>query len=169
MSRLMRYLAALSLLTLLATTLLSDFSVYAAQNAQQPKAASRDKTELLVKYKSGAQSQTINSKVKTKLKLGKLESKRKSKKNRIEVLQVGDGDNLDQTITELKKDPNVEYAQPNYRLTISEAPQDERFADQWGLSNVGQTVGSQAGTAGVDIDANTAWGLTLGSPSVLVG
>ncbi|MCD9024089.1 S8 family serine peptidase [Cohnella silvisoli] len=169
MSRTLRLIANISLFMLLFTTLFFDYSALAAQNPQAAKAAPRHKTELIVKYKSGAKSQNINAAIKTKLKLEKLESKHKSKKNRVEVLQIADGDNLDQTIAELKKDPNVEYAQPNYLLYASELPQDARFEEQWGLLNNGQNIGFQAGSAGVDIDAVNAWNVTTGSSSVLVG
>jgi hypothetical protein len=56
-------------------------------------------------------------------------------------------------IAELKRDPSVETAKPNYLrwITADSPPNDPLFADLWALQNTGQTVNSGAGTAGDDI------------------
>ncbi len=169
MNRYMRVFVKISLFVFLFSTLLFDYSAFAAQNPQVAEDAPRYKIELIVKYKSGAKSENVNAAVKTKLKLEKLESKYKTKHTHVEVLQIGESDSLDQTIAELKKDPNVEYAQPNYVLTATDLPQDARFEEQWGLLNEGQTIGYQDGTAGIDVNAESAWNITSGTPSTLVG
>ena len=51
----------------------------------------------------------------------------------------------------------VQYAEPNYIISHTAAPNDPQFTNQWGLANSGQVVGSQAGRTGADIGAVAAW------------
>jgi subtilisin family serine protease len=63
-------------------------------------------------------------------------------------------------IAELKRDPAVETAEPNYlRWVAPTTPNDTYFNDLWGLQNTGQSVEGMAGTAGDDIHFLQAWGL----------
>jgi serine protease len=49
-------------------------------------------------------------------------------------LKIEDGDSVRETIAELRKDPNVEYAVPNWRAHASaEAPNDPGYRLQWNL------------------------------------
>jgi subtilisin family serine protease len=66
---------------------------------------------------------------------------------------------------ELSEESIVKYAEPNalQAATFHQAPQDEpRFGNQWSLRNTGQN----GGTAGADVDAIDAWGITTGSPDI---
>lgn len=56
-----------------------------------------------------------------------------------------------QLIDELKSDPSVETAEPNYLRWVGAAPNDADFTIQWSLNNTGQTVDGTAGTSGADI------------------
>jgi hypothetical protein len=48
-------------------------------------------------------------------------------------------------------------------------PNDPKFSKQWGLHNTGQRLsGGIRGTADADIDAPEAWGITTGSPDVII-
>jgi subtilisin family serine protease len=67
----------------------------------------------------------------------------------------------------------VEYAEPNYEITLDRDPStgtrrvhpnDERFSDQWSLSNSGQN----GGTNNADISALLAWAKSKGSEDVVV-
>src|SRR5215212_4411287 len=53
---------------------------------------------------------------------------------------------------ELERDPRVEYAEPNYVLRVSTSDPD--FDRLWGLGKIG---------------APSAWGVTTGSPGVVIG
>ena len=64
-----------------------------------------------------------------------------------------------------RKDPNVLYAEPNYRVRPLALPNDPLSPQQWGLSNSGQ----EGGVAGADIHAQQAWDITTGSQDVVVG
>lgn len=66
-------------------------------------------------------------------------------------------------IAELKRDPNVETAEPNYLYRIASAPpNDTYFRNLWGLHNTGQAfigVPFETGTPGDDIHFLQAWAL----------
>jgi subtilisin family serine protease len=66
---------------------------------------------------------------------------------------------------------DVLYAEPNYVRRKTVAPNDPRYAEQWGLKNVGQPVEGQqfGGIAGADVKAEQAWGVTTGSRQIVVG
>lgn len=63
-------------------------------------------------------------------------------------------------IAELKRDRDVETAEPNYlRRVMTLTPDDTYFSDLWALQNTGQSVQGTAGTAGDDIHFLQAWAL----------
>lgn len=69
-----------------------------------------------------------------------------------------------QLIAELKNDPDVETAEPNYLRWVTTAPpNDAFFTNLWALQNTGQTIsgssGPITGTAGDDIHFIPAWAL----------
>ncbi len=65
-----------------------------------------------------------------------------------------------QLIAELKNDPNVEIAEPNYLRWVATAPpNDTFFTNLWALQNTGQSINGLAGTAGDDIRFIPAWAL----------
>jgi subtilisin family serine protease len=86
-----------------------------------------------------------------------------------------DGDELVYTLTlphNSKKDAMViarelyetglfQHADPNFITLFPFASNDTYFPNQWGLKNTGQS----GGTAGIDIKAERAWGITGGSSS----
>jgi subtilisin family serine protease len=61
--------------------------------------------------------------------------------------------------------PGVEYAEPNYIVRTTLTPNDTRFGELWGLHNTGQS----GGTPGADISAVSAWDVSTGSSSIVVG
>jgi subtilisin family serine protease len=64
-------------------------------------------------------------------------------------------------IAELKADPGVETAEPNYLRKVSFIrPDDPHFPKLWGLENTGQTPNLNAGTSGVDTRFIQAWNLS---------
>jgi subtilisin family serine protease len=56
------------------------------------------------------------------------------------------------------RNPNVEYAEPNYIVSVDAFPNDIDFYMLWGLHNTGQT----GGVTDADIDAPEAWDITTG-------
>ncbi len=59
---------------------------------------------------------------------------------------------------------DVEYVEPNIIFHTQVTPNDPRFAELWGMNNVGQT----GGTPDADIDGPEAWDRQTGSSSVIV-
>lgn len=72
-------------------------------------------------------------------------------------------------VRSLRKRREVRYAEPDYAMRESAAPNDPSFGLQWGSHNVGQLVNGVAGTPGADDRALAAWGFTTGSRSIVIG
>jgi len=77
--------------------------------------------------------------------------------------------NTDAILKALEKNPNVTYVEPNFILHASATANDPSYTQLWGLKNTGQTINGVAGLTGADIDAESAWNLTTGSASIVVG
>ena len=83
----------------------------------------------------------------------------------IYLLKFESSTDIEVICREYEKDPNVEYAEPNYiAYTSATIPNDPDFPQQWALNNTGQT----GGTADADIDAPEAWDRETGDPSVII-
>ena len=64
----------------------------------------------------------------------------------------------------LERQPEVRFAQPNYRYQAQAAPpNDARFGELWGLRNIGQPILGRPGAPGVDVNALSAWDVTRGA------
>jgi len=90
-------------------------------------------------------------------------------RSNISVLKIKDGKSVEQKIASLENDPNVEYAEPNYRLypyVIS--TDDTSRGELWGLDNTGQTVNGTAGTSDKDMDIPEAWAISEGTNASVV-
>ncbi|HKY42153.1 MAG TPA: S8 family peptidase [Pyrinomonadaceae bacterium] len=124
--------------------------------------------EVLVKFKSGVSLETIES----------LTARLNDRvEDRIENIagwtSIDDLDNADADaiVAKYTSLPEVEYAEPNFDISLDEAgpldpilPHDPQFNDQWALANSGQRGGKQ----GADISATLAWATTTGSEDVVV-
>ncbi|MFD2115585.1 S8 family serine peptidase [Paenibacillus yanchengensis] len=130
---------------------------------------SREDKEIIVKYKDETKAQGTKNKVKRgfSVKEGADQAKKMSKKT--ELLVVEGKEDISQVINEFKKDPNVIYAQKNYRLLPATFPTDSLWSSQWSLHNSGQHISGQDGIPDIDVGAAEAWGISTGSPDVIVG
>ena len=75
-------------------------------------------------------------------------------------------------IQALERNPDVLYAEPNFRLSADDhagTPNDPSLHSLWGLNNFGQVVAGVAGAPDADIDAKEAWAVETGSDDVVVG
>jgi len=122
--------------------------------------------EILVKYKSDKINLDTFSGRASALNFANsrsLERKEDLRKNNISVLRIKDSRTVEDKITELKSDPNVEYVEPNYRRYPAIINTDDTNKGLlWGLDNTGQTVGgtyatNNPGSVDKDIDASEAW------------
>ena len=73
-----------------------------------------------------------------------------------------------QLIEELKADPSVEVAEPNYLRWPNAQPNDPLFPFLWSFQNTGQNVDGISGTSGDDIKFTGAWNLARPSASQVV-
>lgn len=177
MNRIKKVLSRAILLAFIITNIFSSMPSLAAQ-ASTPKKSQpvhtikldqKNKNQIIVKYKDDSKRDATKSKVKSNKKLKKLETKQSFKEMKTDILEVDAGTDITAVVNELKKDANVEYAQPNYLLEPNTTPEDARFPEQWGLLNNAQEIKFKEGRSGVDINALPAWDLTTGSETVVVG
>lgn len=109
----------------------------AQKKKQQSKYAS---DQLIVKFKSTTEAKKLREKhsLKTNKKLNSIGA---------EVVNIPKGKNVQNLVKELKKDPSVEFVQPNYKYYTSSLPNDPYFSNLWGLNNDGTS-----GLEDIDID-----------------
>lgn len=119
--------------------------------------------EIIVKYKSKGDSDRASKRMRKRAR-AILKNRFKKGKKAIEVLKLRRGGSMRNALSTYLRDPNVEYAEPNYIVYATATPDDPNFTNLWGLNNTGQT----GGTADADIDATEAWDLTTGSESVVI-
>ena len=126
--------------------------------------------EILVQYKVGVSAQARNA----LLSRVKANVKQQFSKFAVEQWRLPQGASVDATVKQLNADPNVAFAEPNYRRYphVIALPNDPGFGQQWALQNTGQTInnpaGSVVGTPGADMNVITAWATTTGSANVIV-
>ncbi len=73
-------------------------------------------------------------------------------------------DSVDELLAELRADPMVAYAEPDYMVEFTRTPNDPWFGLQWGMENVGQTADNDPGLMGADARAFEAWDIWTGDP-----
>jgi serine protease len=77
------------------------------------------------------------------------------------------GVTVDQALAAYRKDVRVDYAETDANLGVASAPaavtpNDPQFNQQWNLKNTAQF----GGTAGADINATAAWGITTNASAI---
>ncbi|WP_293130261.1 Ig-like domain-containing protein [Microcoleus sp. bin38.metabat.b11b12b14.051] len=101
----------------------------------------------------------------------------------IEIWQIPSG-KVEQTIAAYKNNPQFEYIEPDYLITLEDVqktnpaqkdlgtitpqattPNDPGYSQLWGLNNTGQS----GGTPDADIDAPEAWDIQKGNPNLVIG
>jgi subtilisin family serine protease len=138
-----------------------------AAHAQiQSQARSEPEGEVIVRFRAGVdgtERAAVRRATDTRASSGSLLP-------RVQLLEVEPGTTPDQAIRALERDPDVLWAERNVRLhATATTPNDPRLGELWGFTNVGQLIAGRPGLADADVDAELAWDLTVGSPSVLVG
>ena len=93
---------------------------------------------------------------------------------RIYKLEVEQGQSLQEIVAAYNSDPDVEYAELNYIVSICAEPNDPLYSIQWPLNNIGQMYPESGkynhppGTPDCDIDAPEAWNINTGSPEIII-
>ena len=83
--------------------------------------------------------------------------------DRLYLMRMSENVDVIKIVQAFNKNPNVEYAEPNYIVHIDTIPND-LSSSLWGLHNTGQT----GGTPDADIDAPEAWDIQTGNANVVI-
>ena len=120
--------------------------------------------EVLVKYReSSATQQALHYRS-----MWRMDHVRTFKKSGIRKVRLPEAMTVAQAVALYRSDPDVVFAEPNYRYRLQAVPDDTNLSRLWGLVNTGQTVNGTAGTADADMDADLAWDLETGSADIVV-
>jgi len=88
------------------------------------------------------------------------------------VVRIGDATTVEEALEAFRRNPDVEYAEPNVLCRIAVTPNDTLFKYQYALSNTGQVIGqvpgSPQGKPSADIKAPQAWEETKGLATVII-
>jgi len=88
------------------------------------------------------------------------------------VVAIPPGETVEAMVEAYRRNPDVEFAEPNFLLRVSATPNDTLFQYQYALSNTGQTIGSLPGSpkgqARADIRAMAGWEESKGRPEVVI-
>jgi subtilisin family serine protease/subtilisin-like proprotein convertase family protein len=79
-------------------------------------------------------------------------------------VNLSPGTDIQQAIQAYRADPNVLFAEPDFKVSLLQEPDDPQYFREWGLHNPGTT----GGVEDADIDAPEAWDVTTGSHDVIV-
>ncbi|MFH1288317.1 MAG: S8 family peptidase, partial [bacterium] len=105
--------------------------------------------EIIVKFKQ----QTSMSAVQKAFSLNAMSVKKSFKNFSVKIVKIAPGLTVERAIKNLRNDPDVEFAEPNYvRYLLDKLPDDPRFDELWGLGK---------------IDAHKAWDISTGSGNVV--
>lgn len=154
-------------------------AAFTAQAATHYKGVELAGSELIVKLKAGQANSFLSVK----------SHKGMTVKENLNVsfgdymlVNVPASKSMDSAINYLNGLPEVEYAEPNYKLSIGSSfegeestPRDAEFVKLWGLQNRGNNeptrsgdISSTPGTVGADVNALQAWNITKGSRDVTI-
>ena len=82
----------------------------------------------------------------------------------IDVVRLPDGIDPAAAAAVLARNPDVDFAQPNYLVRIASVPNDVLFGQEWGLHNTSQLVAGSLAPRGsdFDVDAPEGWDTAFG-------
>ncbi|MFA5994608.1 MAG: S8 family serine peptidase, partial [Parcubacteria group bacterium] len=120
--------------------------------------------EVIVKYKSTKKQKAALDKIRSLKDEKSLQVKDEIADLNLAMLKSDKKSTAD-LLSEMQKDTDVEYAEPNYTKQLAYTPNDSYFSTQWAHQNAGQTVDGIAGTADADIDSTQAWDIERSAAS----
>ena len=131
--------------------------------------------EIIVKYKTKVSADTQKNSIERE---GAKRIKRLNARG-FNHVRLEKNKSIKEAIDDFKRDPDVEFAQPNYIYYASTVPNDTRYGQLWGLKNTAQTMTAangpdsptsqgNPGIAGKDMDLENAWSTITNCSSVVV-
>ena len=136
---------------------------FRSRNNQQRYASS----EILVKFKSSLSENEVAILIETY----QSRTIKKIQKLNVYQIQIPEHYSVEEMVYAFDRNPDVEYAEPNYIARITATPNDLLFQEQYALHNTGQSIGvpgSPSGTDRADIKAPEGWEETKGTDSTLI-
>ncbi len=123
--------------------------------------------EALVKFKPSLRAQLISPTIRA------YGAEEISKISGLEIyrLKVPERTTVEEMVFALSQNPDVEYAEPNYKTRLCVTPNDKYFDYQYYLRNTGQEIPTEErprGKKDADIKATTAWEETKGKADILI-
>lgn len=119
-----------------------------------------DPASILVRFRPGAAALNATNVVR-----GASNGRAFSSVPGLRVVKLGEGVGVEAALHAFRSNPNVLYAEPNFRVRTLATPDDPSYSALYGLNNTGQT----GGLDDADIDAPEAWDITTGDGSIVVG
>lgn len=122
---------------------------------------------ILVKFKPMVSEQTISASVQS---TNSYILKKISQLN-IFLIHIPQETSIGEMVFTFQQNPDVEYAEPDYRARITTTPNDILFEYQYALYNEGQAIGipgSPQGKNSADIKATSGWEETTGKDDVII-
>lgn len=83
-------------------------------------------------------------------------------------IKLQPGVSVEDAVSKLSANPEVEYAEPDYIYRTARMPTDTDFPKQWGLHNTGQEIQGVNGIPDADIDAPEAWDIERGNSNDVI-
>jgi subtilisin family serine protease len=170
--------------------MLLGLSTLAVAGSLQATVAEHVSGEIIVKFKAGREKSFFQNKSASSL---GIQGHRDIKLTygKLSVLKVEDKASIESVIATLNKNPDIEYAEPNFIYRVNPikehsssmkrvphspftdftapTPDDPSFGQLWGLRNTGSNEPQgAAGIEGSDVNALKAWDLTKGSKAVKI-
>lgn len=137
-------------------------SVFPSQRRQQYASG-----EVLVKFKSTLSDHAVEAII------NEYQSRVLKKIPKLDVyqVQIPETFSVEEMVYALDRNPDVEFAEPNFIVHITATPNDTLFQYQYALHNTGQSIGvpgSPSGTARSDIKASEGWEATKGTAETVI-
>jgi subtilisin family serine protease len=143
---------------LLGTAMMAGLAAASRTASAAPK---METDQIIVQAKPGRDIALIRARGK-----GTLKKKIKHEDGELEVIQLPAGIAVDAALAEYRASADVEFAEPDYVLSIKAVPNDPRYADGslWALNNTGQ----RGGLNDADMDAPEAWEFQSSAANIIV-
>ncbi len=138
-----------------------------SQQATPPSGPKYSPEKILVKFKPGLSTQSTESILRA---YQPREFKLIPEIN-VYVVKVSEQTTVEETLSALKNNPDVLYAEPDYKLRLAVQPNDQLFRYQYALYNPGGVLllpGSPTGKLRADIKATGAWDFAKGDTDLLI-
>jgi subtilisin family serine protease len=132
---------------------------------ESKKSNDNQATEIIVKLKNKNTQHRLNKENGLEVFLNKNKVIKKDFLNKDDLMLVKgkNTESFEETLNRLKADPDVEYAEPNYKRDYFAILTNDTHRNLlWAIENTGQTINGTQGTIDADMDVLEAWNISEG-------